>query len=86
MAEKNIDGWSKEAMADEIIAMLGDGCSLNLGIGMPTLIAQRMPRAKGVFIQSEKRCAWSQGTADTRDDFAHAYQRRQGEHFRASGR
>ena len=40
-------------MADEIIAMLEDGCSLNLGIGMPTLIAQRMPESKGVFIHSE---------------------------------
>lgn len=46
-------GWSKEQMADEIIAMLADGCSLNLGIGMPTLIAQRMPPRKGVFIHSE---------------------------------
>ncbi len=40
-------------MADEIIAMLEDGCSLNLGIGMPTLIAERMPADKGVFIHSE---------------------------------
>ena len=46
-------GWSQEQMADEIIAMLKDGCSLNLGIGMPTLIAQRMPPEKGVFIHSE---------------------------------
>ena len=46
-------GWSKTEMADEIIAMLTDGCSLNLGIGMPTLIAQRMPDQKGVFIHSE---------------------------------
>lgn len=40
-------------MADVIIGMLDDGCSLNLGIGMPTLIAQRMPAEKGVFIHSE---------------------------------
>jgi len=40
-------------MADEIIAMLVDGSSLNLGIGMPTLIAERMPADKGVFVQSE---------------------------------
>lgn len=46
-------GWSKAEMADEIIAMLEDGCSLNLGIGMPTLIAERMPASKGVFIHSE---------------------------------
>jgi 3-oxoacid CoA-transferase subunit B len=46
-------GWTKEAMADEIIAMLEPGCSLNLGIGLPTLIAERMPRSKHVFIHSE---------------------------------
>ncbi len=40
-------------MADQIIASLSDGCSLNLGIGMPTLIAQRMPPEKEVFIHSE---------------------------------
>jgi 3-oxoacid CoA-transferase subunit B len=50
---RTIEGWSKKEMADQIIAMLDDGCSLNLGIGMPTLIAQRMPAEKGVFIQSE---------------------------------
>lgn len=46
-------GWSKEQMADEIISLLADGSSLNLGIGMPTLIAERMPTDKGVFIHSE---------------------------------
>ena len=40
-------------MADEIIAMLEPGCSLNLGIGMPTLIAERMPRDLNVMIHSE---------------------------------
>ena len=48
-----VQGWSKEEMADKIIDMLDDGCSLNLGIGMPTLIAERMPSEKGVFIHSE---------------------------------
>lgn len=46
-------GWAKEQMADEIIALLEDGCSLNLGIGIPTLIAERMPKNKNVFIHSE---------------------------------
>ena len=46
-------GWTKEEMADQIIGMLDDGSSLNLGIGMPTLIAQRLPSEKGVFIHSE---------------------------------
>lgn len=46
-------GWTKPQMADEIIGMLVDGSSLNLGIGMPTLIAERMPAAKDIFIHSE---------------------------------
>ena len=40
-------------MADEIISMLRPGCSLNLGIGMPTLIAERMPTNLDVVIHSE---------------------------------
>ncbi len=47
------NGWNREQMADEIIAMIADGSSLNLGIGMPTLIAERMDPAKEVFIHSE---------------------------------
>ena len=40
-------------MADQIIAMLEPGSSLNLGIGMPTLIAERLPASMQVFIHSE---------------------------------
>lgn len=46
-------GWSKAEMADEVIAMLDDGSSLNLGIGMPTLVAERIPREKNIWIHSE---------------------------------
>ncbi len=46
-------GWNQEQMADEIIATLEDGWSLNLGIGMPTLIAERMPPDRGIVIHSE---------------------------------
>lgn len=60
-------GWSKEQMADEIIRMLADGSSLNLGIGMPTLIAERMPEEKGVYIHSENGVLGVKGrpTAET---------------------
>ena len=40
-------------MADEAIELIPDGASLNLGIGMPTLIAERMDAAKAVWIHSE---------------------------------
>ncbi len=46
-------GWSLPQMADEIIQMLDPGSSLNLGIGMPTMIAERMPASRGVMIHSE---------------------------------
>lgn len=46
-------GWSREQMADEIIDLIPTGASLNLGIGMPTLIAERMPADKTVVIHSE---------------------------------
>ena len=46
-------GWSKAEMADQVIAMLDDHSSLNLGIGMPTLIAERISPDKGIWIHSE---------------------------------
>lgn len=46
-------GWNKERMADEIIALIPPGSALNLGIGMPTLIAERMPADRHVCIHSE---------------------------------
>lgn len=53
LSAHTVIGWTKQQMADQIIARLADGCSLNLGIGMPTLIAERMPEQKAVFIHSE---------------------------------
>ena len=46
-------GWSRAEMADEVIAMLDEGSSLNLGIGMPTLVAERIPKEKNIWIHSE---------------------------------
>lgn len=46
-------GWSKNEMADEVIAMLDDHSSLNLGIGIPTLVAERIPADKDIWIHSE---------------------------------
>ena len=40
-------------MADEIIATLQPGSSLNLGIGMPTRIAERIPQEMEIWIHSE---------------------------------
>ncbi len=40
-------------MADTAIDLIPDGASLNLGIGMPTLIAERMGPSRDVWIHSE---------------------------------
>jgi len=50
---KPVTGWSKTEMADQVIERITPGSSLNLGIGIPTLIAERMPPEKQVFIHSE---------------------------------
>lgn len=45
--------WAKERMADEVIAMFKPGSSVNLGIGLPTLIAERIPSDLDLVIHSE---------------------------------
>lgn len=45
--------WSKEEMADVVIDWFEPGCSVNLGIGMPTLIAERVSPDLGIWIHSE---------------------------------
>ena len=40
-------------MADTVIDLIQPGSSLNLGIGMPTMIIERMPPEKRVMIHSE---------------------------------
>ena len=46
-------GWTKYEMTDEVVGMLSPGSSVNLGIGLPTLVAERTPPDKELFIQSE---------------------------------
>jgi len=40
-------------MVDEVIVMLEDDSSLNLGIGIPTLVAEHIPASKNIWIHSE---------------------------------
>jgi len=60
-------GWSKFQMADEVIQLLENNSSLNLGIGMPTLIAERISPEKNIFIHSENGVLGVRGrpTAET---------------------
>lgn len=45
--------WTNEEMADEVIKFFTPFSSVNLGIGMPTIIAERMPRELNIMIHSE---------------------------------
>lgn len=45
--------WNNEQMADEVIQFFKPHSSVNLGIGMPTIIAQRMPKELNIMIHSE---------------------------------
>ncbi len=45
--------WDKNQMADEVISFFKDGDSVNLGIGMPTLVASRVPKKLDIMIHSE---------------------------------
>lgn len=45
--------WSKVDMADQVIALFKESSSVNLGIGIPTLIAERIPQELDIMIQSE---------------------------------
>lgn len=45
--------WSKVEMSDEVVALIGTDASVNLGIGLPTLVAERMDPKSNVMIQSE---------------------------------
>jgi 3-oxoacid CoA-transferase subunit B len=45
--------WTNEQMADAVISFFKPHTSVNLGIGMPTVIAQRMPKDLHIMIHSE---------------------------------
>jgi 3-oxoacid CoA-transferase subunit B len=45
--------WTKNEMADEVIKLIPNEASVNLGIGLPTLIAERIDPSKNILIHSE---------------------------------
>jgi len=46
-------GWSREQMSRKVIELFTPGATINLGIGMPTGIAELIPRDADVIIHSE---------------------------------
>lgn len=45
--------WTNEEMADEVIKLFKPNTSVNLGIGMPTTVAERIPSSLEIMIHSE---------------------------------
>ena len=45
--------WTKYEMAEQVIQFFKPGCSVNLGIGMPTVIAEMIPADLPIVIHSE---------------------------------
>jgi 3-oxoacid CoA-transferase subunit B len=45
--------WTNFELADEVIKLFCKNSSVNLGIGMPTLIAERIPADLNIMIHSE---------------------------------
>jgi 3-oxoadipate CoA-transferase beta subunit len=53
MKENNMNKWTREQMAARVAQDIPDGAVVNLGIGLPTVVANYLPKDREVILHSE---------------------------------
>ncbi|MCC5878013.1 MAG: CoA transferase subunit B [Candidatus Sumerlaeia bacterium] len=69
MTSRQVTGWTREEMAALVAADIPDGSYVNLGIGIPELVAQCVPAGVEIILQTENGLLGvgpepAEGTAD----------------------
>jgi 3-oxoadipate CoA-transferase beta subunit len=53
VAQNELKGWSKNEMAQKVALDIPDGAYVNLGIGLPELVADHVPKGREVIYHTE---------------------------------
>ena len=56
-------GSNRDQISARVAADIAEGAVVNLGMGMPTLVANHIPRKREVILHSEKKRRARHGTA-----------------------